>query len=84
MSGSNPTVGSSTHANAEPAGPPALAVACSGGPDSMALLWVAWRCASALGIKTWAFHVHHGLQPAADGWPTFLATELARWSALLP
>lgn len=84
MSGSNPTAGSSTHANAEPAAPPALAVACSGGPDSMALLWVAWRCASALGINTWAFHVHHGLQPAADAWPTFLATELARWSALHP
>ena len=44
--------------------PQAIGIACSGGADSVALLWAAhalWpgRCV--------ALHVHHGLQAAADG-----------------
>ncbi|MBF5005722.1 tRNA lysidine(34) synthetase TilS [Diaphorobacter caeni] len=41
-----------------------LAVALSGGADSTALLIA---CAAHWPGQVWAFHVHHGLQTAADG-----------------
>ncbi|MBM3387884.1 MAG: tRNA lysidine(34) synthetase TilS [Betaproteobacteria bacterium] len=83
MSGSSPTAVLLTRASAERSSP-AVAVACSGGPDSMAALWLVWRSASAMGVQTWAFHVHHGLQVSADQWPGFIAEELARWSSWHP
>ena len=88
MSGSSPTGATRTRAIAEvgqgaAAVTPALAVAVavSGGPDSLALLHVTWRVAQPLGVRVFAFHVHHNLQAAADAWPGHLADECARWSA---
>jgi tRNA(Ile)-lysidine synthase len=47
----------------------AVAVAFSGGRDSMALLDA---CAAAMPRRTVvAFHVHHGLSPLADAWASF-------------
>lgn len=45
-----------------------LAVAYSGGLDSAALLHLARDYARAHGLVLFAFHVHHGLSPNADGW----------------
>lgn len=44
-----------------------LALAISGGPDSMALLWLAarWRAARRTGPKLIVFTVDHGLRPEA-------------------
>ena len=57
--------------------PPRLAVAVSGGPDSLALLLLAERWAAARGGSVWALHVDHGLRPesAAE------AARLAGWLA---
>lgn len=86
MNGSSPTDDSPTPASAEAArgAAPAVAVAVSGGADSMALLWVTWQRAAALGLKTLAFHVHHGLQPSADAWPDAIEEECRRWSRAFP
>lgn len=50
-----------------------IAVALSGGLDSVVLLDTV--CKSALANKKppeiWAFHIHHGLQKSADEWFTF-------------
>lgn len=48
--------------------PTSVAVACSGGLDSMALLRLAHAWAAEQGIVLYAFHVHHGLSPHADAW----------------
>jgi tRNA(Ile)-lysidine synthase len=48
--------------------PPAVAVALSGGLDSMVLLRLAHGYAHARGLALFAFHVHHGLSPNADAW----------------
>ena len=48
--------------------PSAIAIACSGGLDSMALLRLAHDWAAGQGIALHAFHVHHGLSPNADAW----------------
>lgn len=45
-----------------------LAIACSGGLDSMALLRLAHAWAVEEGVALHAFHVHHGLSPNADAW----------------
>lgn len=49
-----------------------IAVACSGGRDSVALLHATWLAAQQLGqttpITVHALHVHHGLQRQADAW----------------
>lgn len=45
-----------------------IAVACSGGLDSMALLRLAHAWAAGQDIALHAFHVHHGLSPNADAW----------------
>jgi tRNA(Ile)-lysidine synthase len=47
---------------------PTIAVALSGGLDSMVLLRLAHACARARGLTLFAFHVHHGLSPNADAW----------------
>lgn len=52
----------------ETVSPTSLAIACSGGLDSMALLRLAHAWASGQGIALYAFHVHHGLSPNADAW----------------
>jgi tRNA(Ile)-lysidine synthase len=49
-------------------GLPPLAVALSGGLDSMVLLHLAHAFARARGLPLFAFHVHHGLSPNADAW----------------
>ncbi|MEX5744486.1 tRNA lysidine(34) synthetase TilS [Massilia sp. X63] len=48
--------------------PSSIALACSGGLDSMALLRLAHAWAAESGIPLHAFHVHHGLSPNADAW----------------
>lgn len=45
-----------------------VAVACSGGRDSMALLHATASSAQALGLDVVALHVHHGLSRHADEW----------------
>jgi tRNA(Ile)-lysidine synthase len=49
-----------------------VAVAVSGGRDSMALLHCAGAAARVQGIDVWALHVHHGLMPQADDWARFI------------
>ena len=46
---------------------PAIALAVSGGPDSIALMWLAarWRRALARGPRLIALTVDHGLRPGA-------------------
>jgi tRNA(Ile)-lysidine synthase len=61
-----------------PASPPRIAVALSGGLDSMVLL----RLASAhAGGPLFAFHVHHGLSPNADAWTAHCAAAAAALGA---
>jgi tRNA(Ile)-lysidine synthase len=48
--------------------PSRVAVALSGGLDSMVLLHLAHEAAQAAGLPLFAFHVHHGLSPNADAW----------------
>ena len=52
----------------EQASPSSLAIACSGGLDSMVLLHLASSWCRQHGIPLFAFHVHHGLSPHADAW----------------
>lgn len=47
---------------------PSMAIALSGGLDSMVLLRVAHAHAREHGLDLSAFHVHHGLSPNADAW----------------
>ena len=55
-----------------------VAVALSGGRDSMALLDTLARDAPALHIAPSAVHVHHGLSGNADAWATFCGDECSR------
>mgnify|MGYP003576264779 FL=1 len=48
--------------------PQSIAIACSGGLDSMALLHLAHAWTQEQGIPLHVFHVHHGLSPNADAW----------------
>lgn len=65
--------------------PRPLAVACSGGRDSIALLHATWRAARTLADATGqphpvhALHVHHGLSRHADDWLAHCAEQCARW-----
>jgi tRNA(Ile)-lysidine synthase len=59
------------------AAPLRVAVALSGGRDSMVLLDALARLAPELGLSLCAAHVHHGLSPRADAWATFCAGECA-------
>lgn len=59
----------------------AVAVAVSGGRDSMALLHCTVDAARDAGLTVWVLHVHHGLQPQADEWAAFVRRTCARWAA---
>lgn len=50
-----------------------VAVALSGGRDSVALLDALLHVAAARGHRLAALHVHHGLSPNADDWQRFCA-----------
>ena len=56
-----------------------VAVAFSGGRDSLALLHATCRAAQALGLQVVALHIHHGLLPEADGWLRRAQQLCARW-----
>lgn len=56
-----------------------VAVAFSGGRDSLALLHAVTRAAAALGLDVVALHVHHGLVPVADEWVQSAQRLCARW-----
>ncbi len=66
--------------DAPPAVPFPLAVALSGGADSTALLAAA--CLLAPG-RVQAFHIHHGLQAAADDFAAHCEALCARWQVPL-
>ena len=55
-----------------------LAVALSGGIDSMVLLDAAAARAAQHGLLLSAIHVHHGLSPNAERWAEFCAAQCAR------
>jgi len=55
-----------------------VAVALSGGGDSLALLHLAKAWADRAGRRLLALTVDHGLNPASPGWSAF-AAECARW-----
>jgi tRNA(Ile)-lysidine synthase len=57
--------------------PSSIAVALSGGLDSMVLLHLAHEAAEAAGLPLFAFHVHHGLSPNADAWHAHCAAAAA-------
>lgn len=58
----------------------AVAVAVSGGRDSMALLHCTAHAARESGVAVWALHVHHGLLAEADRWAAFVQRTCARWA----
>jgi tRNA(Ile)-lysidine synthase len=58
-----------------------VAVAASGGRDSTALLHATVAAGRELGIQVHALHVHHGLQPQADGWAAQVRAQCRRWGA---
>jgi tRNA(Ile)-lysidine synthase len=55
------------------AGGARIAVALSGGRDSVALLDIVAACAPRLALQVSAIHVHHGLSQHADRWSRFCA-----------
>jgi tRNA(Ile)-lysidine synthase len=57
-----------------------VAVAVSGGRDSMALLHCTARLAATEGWRVWALHVHHGLVPEADAWAALVQSACERWA----
>lgn len=59
---------------------PRLAVAVSGGIDSIALLHCTARHAVQAGVEVHALHVHHGLHPDADAWMGQVAAQCRRWA----
>ena len=63
---------------------PRIAVACSGGRDSTALLHATLCEATVLGIEVVALHVHHGLSPNADAWLAHLEAQCRRWARRHP
>lgn len=56
-----------------------VAVAFSGGRDSLALLHATTRAAVLLDLDVVALHVHHGLVPGADAWVLSAQRLCARW-----
>jgi len=62
--------------------PSSIAIACSGGLDSMALLRLAHAWTAEQGIPLYVFHVHHGLSPNADAWLAHCAAASAAIGAV--
>lgn len=62
------------------ASPSIVAVAASGGRDSTALLHATAKAAKGTGLRVLALHVHHGLNPAADGWLFHVRQQCRRWA----
>jgi tRNA(Ile)-lysidine synthase len=60
-----------------------LAVAISGGIDSMVLLDALTSVSASRSLKVSAVHVHHGLSPNADRWARFCAEQCASRSVPL-
>ena len=60
-------------------GKPTVAVAFSGGRDSLALLHATVRAAADLDVEVVALHVHHGLSAQADGWVVSAQALSRRW-----
>ena len=58
-----------------------VAVACSGGRDSVALLHATAKVAKELKVEVWALHVNHGLMPLADAWQQALRRRCRQWRA---
>jgi tRNA(Ile)-lysidine synthase len=58
--------------------PTRIAVALSGGRDSMVLLDALAALAAGFRVTLSAIHVHHGLSPNADAWAAFCERECAR------
>ncbi|MBI3369182.1 MAG: tRNA lysidine(34) synthetase TilS [Burkholderiales bacterium] len=56
-----------------------MAVAFSGGRDSLALLHATVQAAIECGVQVVALHVHHGLMAAADDWAASAERLCARW-----
>jgi len=56
-----------------------VAVAYSGGRDSLDLLHATVRVAALLGLQVVALHVHHGLQAEADDWLRRAQALCRRW-----
>jgi tRNA(Ile)-lysidine synthase len=56
-----------------------VAVAVSGGRDSLALLHATLQAARPVGIEVLALHVHHGLQADADMWARHVESVCRRW-----
>ena len=67
-----------TALRAIPSGALRVAVALSGGRDSMALLDALATLAPELGLTLSALHVHHGLSINADAWAEFCGDECAK------
>jgi tRNA(Ile)-lysidine synthase len=57
-----------------------VAVAVSGGRDSMALLHAVWQQAQRVGAEVWAFHVDHGLQAGSADWASWVEAQCRRWA----
>jgi tRNA(Ile)-lysidine synthase len=57
-----------------------VAVAVSGGKDSMALLHCTAVQAAEQGARVIALHVHHGLMPEADAWAALVQSTCQRWA----
>ncbi|MDQ2778291.1 MAG: tRNA lysidine(34) synthetase TilS [Pseudomonadota bacterium] len=58
-------------------------MATSGGRDSTALLHATVRAARGVDVQVVALHVHHGLNPDADGWVARLQRQCRRWGVEL-
>ena len=58
-----------------------VAVAVSGGMDSMSLLHCTAVACRASGIEVLALHVHHGLLEQADQWEDFVRRRCGQWAA---
>lgn len=59
---------------------PCVAVAVSGGRDSLSLLHATLVQARELGLRVAALHVHHGLQAVADDWVEQIRRCCAAWT----
>ena len=77
MSGCSHMAASATPPSADR---PCVAVAVSGGRDSIALLHATVRAAQPLGLQVLGLHVHHGLLPEADAWVEQLQHQCAEWA----